>query len=320
MGLLQRLLHTSLADLSVEGEQVAGAVGVGGVSTTTREYAACGRRLAVGLRAPASTDTFNVALTGASPEPMRNQFDACRGLRLGDSLRMSPRLAPVCSRPSAVGARARSACVLGARLADRATAVAGALLYPLHARGASRRRPGAAPYALVCSGLRARRARLHPRLGPAALLVAVGGRRRRARGQHLGLPLACSLAPLALVGFRRENLARVAGGVVVPIFAAVGVLRGSGRRPGRGAARPDRRRSRTKARRWLSTEIAGEQYFNGPEWWVVGGWLLAAAGLYRVAVAATPQRALLAAWILVPTPCCWPSTCRCRRCSTSRAT
>jgi hypothetical protein len=106
-------------------------------------------------------------------------------------------------------------------------------------------------------------------------------------------------APLVLVGLRRESW-RVARRLAVPAFAVAGlvaapvVVLGLTQRaqiawiPQQGFD-------------WLAGQIIGEQYFNGLGWWVVGGWLLALAGAYRLARTTPRSAVLLAAWVVVPT-------------------
>jgi hypothetical protein len=106
-------------------------------------------------------------------------------------------------------------------------------------------------------------------------------------------------APLALVGLRRETW-RQARRQVVVTFAVVGLLvapvvvLGMSQR-GQIAWIPH------QGVEWLGGQIVGEQFFGGFAGWVVGGWLLAAAGLWRLAAQQPRSAVLLAAWVVVPT-------------------
>jgi hypothetical protein len=120
-------------------------------------------------------------------------------------------------------------------------------------------------------------------------VVAVGRRRR----------YSLLAAPMALVGLRRETW-RQAWRQLVVTFAAVGVLvapvvaLGMSQRgqiawiPHQGVG-------------WLGGQIVGEQFFGAFAWWVVGGWLLVAAGLWRLAIRQPRSAAVLAGWVVVPT-------------------
>jgi hypothetical protein len=52
---------------------------------------------------------------------------------------------------------------------------------------------------------------------------------------------------------------------------------------------------------WVAGQVLGQQYFDGLAWWVVGGWLLGAAGVLRLARDQPRTAVLVAAWAVVPT-------------------
>ena len=199
---------------------------------------------------------------------------------------------------AAIGATCAVLVLLGVRLADRATAVAAALLYPwipvafeqaTQARSYALSALLSALFVLAC--LRAwERPRSAGRWVLAAALLLVGA------WVFLYTLLA---APLALVGLRRDTW-RESRRLVIPAFAVAGLLAapvvalGMTQR-GQIAWIPQ------QGLGWLAGQIVGEQYFNGLLWWVVGGWLLTLAGLYRLARTTPGSAVLLAAWVVVPT-------------------
>ena len=197
----------------------------------------------------------------------------------------------------AVGATCAVLVLLGVRLADRATGVAAALVFPwlpavfeqaTQARSYSLAALLSALFVLACL-----RAWDQPRSAwrwavAAGLLVA-------STWVFLYTLLA---APLILVGLRRAawtDVRRwgvpafaVAGLLVVPVVA-LGM-----RQRGQIAWIPQ------QGVDWLAGQVVGEQYFSGLGWWVVGGWLLTLAGVYRLARTKPRSAVLLAAWVAVP--------------------
>jgi mannosyltransferase len=198
----------------------------------------------------------------------------------------------------AVGATCAVLMLLGLRLADRPTAVAAALVYtslPAVFEQATQARSYvlaallSALFVLACT-----RAWDQPRSW--LRWAVVGGLVVVSTWVFLYSLLA---APLVLAGLRRVTWRQARLRMVVT-FAVVGVLvapivvLGMTQR-GQIAWIPQ------QGVGWLGGQIVGEQYFLGLGWWVVGGWLLAAVGLWRLAVRQSRSAALLAAWVVVPT-------------------